>query len=49
MVVSSSDPQFVVSNLTSTSIGATNGTANYDVTFTPTTSDIDIFGFGAKF
>jgi autotransporter-associated beta strand protein len=38
VVVSSSDAQFVVSNLSSTSIGAANGTATYDVTFTPTSS-----------
>ena len=38
VVVSSSDAQFVVSNLSSTSIGATNGTATYDVTFTPSSS-----------
>lgn len=38
VVVSSSDSQFVVNNLSSTSIGATNGTATYDVTFTPSSS-----------
>ena len=38
VVVSSSDAQFVVSNLSSTNIGATNGTATYDVTFTPSSS-----------
>jgi hypothetical protein len=38
IVVNSSDAQFVVSNLSSTSIGATNGTATYDVTFTPSSS-----------
>ncbi len=38
VVVSSSDAQFVVSNLSSTNIAATSGTATYDVTFTPTSS-----------
>ena len=38
VVVSSNDSQFVVSNLSSSSIAATNGTATYDVTFTPTSS-----------
>ena len=38
VVVSSSDAQFVVSNLSSTTIAATNGTATYDVIFTPTSS-----------
>lgn len=36
VVVSSSDPQFVVSNLSSTTILA-NGSATYNVVFTPTT------------
>jgi len=38
VVVSSSDPQFVVSNLSSTSISGSGGTATYDVTFTPTST-----------
>ena len=38
VVVSSNDAQFVVSNLSSTSIAATSGTTTYDVTFTPTSS-----------
>ncbi|MEY3437880.1 MAG: hypothetical protein RL265_465 [Bacteroidota bacterium] len=38
VVVSSNNAQFVVSNLSSTSIGATNGTATYDVTFTPSST-----------
>jgi len=38
VVVSSSDAQFVVSNLSSTSLAANNGTATYDVVFTPTSS-----------
>ncbi len=33
--VASSDPQFVVSNLSSTTIPGTNGTATFQVTFTP--------------
>ncbi len=36
VVVSSSDPQFVVSGLSSASIAASGGTATYNVTFTPT-------------
>ena len=36
--VVSDDPQFVVSNISSTSISASGGTATYDVTFTPTSS-----------
>lgn len=36
--VNSSDPQFVVSNLTSTSIAANGGNATYNVTFTPSSA-----------
>jgi len=35
VTVGSSDPQFVVSNLSSTTINSGGGTATYDVTFTP--------------
>lgn len=38
IAVASSNPEFVVSNLSSTSIAANGGTATYDVTFTPTTA-----------
>lgn len=38
VTVTSSDPQFVVSALSSTTLAATTGTATYNVTFTPTSS-----------
>ncbi len=38
IAVSSNDPQFAVSNLSSTSIAANGGTATYNVTFTPTSA-----------
>lgn len=38
VVVSSSDAQFVVSNLSSTSIAGSGGTATYDVVFTPSSA-----------
>lgn len=40
ILVSSSDSQFAVSNLSSTSIAANGGTATFDLVFTPTSSGL---------